>query len=50
MTTAEKTEQVRDELRSGPDGYSEEELRTMHRALDASLLIVLRAIAEITDR
>ena len=48
MTTVEKMEDVLKDLRK-PDGYSEEELRYLHRDLDAALLIVLRAIAEVTD-
>ena len=48
MTTSEKTEQVLKELRSDPHGYTEEELRIMHRAMDEATLIVLRALAEIT--
>lgn len=47
MTTEDKAEQVLADLRHNPENYTEEELREIHRAFDASLLIVLRAIVEI---
>ncbi len=48
MTTVEKMNEVLGDLSSSAGGYTQEELRDLLRALDASLLIVLRGIAEIT--
>lgn len=49
MMTVEKMNEVLKELQTTDSGYTAEELREMLRALDASLLIVLRGIAEVTD-
>mgnify|MGYP001595888413 CR=1 FL=1 len=50
MTTDDMAAEVLRHLRNDPGGYTEEELRGLHRSLDAALLIVLRAIAEVTDK
>ena len=48
MTTSEKANQVVHELRT-VDSYSEEELRSMYRAFNESLRLVMKAIVETTD-
>jgi hypothetical protein len=49
MLTTEKADEVVKELRSSEANYTEEELRNLLRAFDEGTIIVLRAIAVITE-